>query len=166
MLWFFYTYWSGIFTNMIKKNTSKSTFFVLYFRSMSKAKESYSKANTLSSIVGLCIGHVTTVELRNDAHVTGKIISVDGFMNVTFEKSLFCDPAGNRRKFDNFFVQNRLIRYVQIPVSIDLRSSLEKAVTNKVKKHNPEISLHRKAILRKREQRRLEDLANASKLMK
>ena len=135
---------------------------------MSKAKESYSKANTLSSIVGLCVGHVTTIELRNDAHVTGKIVSVDGFMNVTFEKSLFCDPAGNRKKFDNFFVQNRLIRYVQIPVSIDLRSSLEKAVTSnhKMKKYNPEISLHRKAILRKREQRRLEDLANASKLMK
>ena len=157
---------------MIKKeknDTFKSTYvFVLYFRPMSKAKESYSKANTLSCIVGLCVGHVTTIELRNDAHVTGKIISVDGFMNVTFEKSLFCDPAGNRRKFDNFFVQNRLIRYVQIPVTIDLRSSLEKAVTsnNKMKKYNPEISLHRKAILRKREQRRLEDLANASKLMK
>ena len=77
---------------MIKKeknDTFKSTYvFVLYFRPMSKAKESYTKANTLSCIVGLCVGHVTTIELRNDAHVTGKIISVDGFMNVTFEKSL------------------------------------------------------------------------------
>ena len=34
----------------------------------------------LSGLVGECVGTITTVELRNEAFVTGKIVEVDGFM--------------------------------------------------------------------------------------
>ena len=34
----------------------------------------------------------------------------DGFMSLTLEKAELIDPHGNKVRFDNFFVQNRLIR--------------------------------------------------------
>jgi len=78
---------------------------------MTTAKEQFLKFNTLSGLVGECVGTITTVELRNEAFVTGKVVEVDGFMNVTLEKAEFTDPCGNRRNFDQFFVQQRLIRF-------------------------------------------------------
>ena len=52
----------------------------------------------------------TTVELRNEGFVSGKIVEGDGFMNITMEDVTFTDPRGARLHFDTFFVQNRLIR--------------------------------------------------------
>ena len=52
----------------------------------------------------------TTVELRNEGYVSGKIVEGDGFMNITMEDVTFTDPRGARLHFDTFFVQNRLIR--------------------------------------------------------
>ena len=43
---------------------------------MSSAAEKHAKANTLSCVIGLCIGKVTTVELRNESHVTGRVVEV------------------------------------------------------------------------------------------
>ena len=59
-------------------------FFFLFLVTMSSAKEKFLKYNTLSCLVGQCVGHVTTVELRNEAFVTGKVLEVDGFMYVIF----------------------------------------------------------------------------------
>ena len=50
---------------------------------MSSAKEQFLKFNTLSCLIGQCVGYVTTVELRNEAFVTGKVMEVDGFMYVS-----------------------------------------------------------------------------------
>ena len=47
-------------------------------------------------------------------------------MNTTLREAEFCDPLGQRRRFDIFFVPKRLIRYVQIPTEIDIKKSLEK----------------------------------------
>jgi hypothetical protein len=47
-------------------------------------------------------------------------------MNTTLQEAEFCDPMGHRRKFDVFFVPKRLIRYVQIPTEIDVKTALEK----------------------------------------
>ena len=122
--------------------------------------------NTLSCVVKLCVGSQTTIELRNDSFVTGKVVAVDGFMNVTLSKVLFCDPCGNRRMFfDEFFLQNRLIRFVQIPKSIDMKTALAKALAPpKRGKLTPKVSRARESILKKRELRRLEDIENASKM--
>ena len=51
------------------------------------------------------------MELRNEGHVSGKVVEGDGFMNITMEDVTFTDPRGSRLHFDSFFVQNRLIRY-------------------------------------------------------
>ena len=132
---------------------------------MSKAKEGYLIKNTLSCVVKLCVGREATIELRNDSFVTGYVVAVDGFMNVTLSKVLFCDPCGNRRKFDEFFLQNRLIRYVQIPKTIDMKSALINALAPpKRGKHTPKVSRARESILKKRELRRLEDIENAAKM--
>ena len=133
---------------------------------MSSTKEYQHRLNTLSCLVIQCIGHKTTVELRNEAHVTGVVTNVDGFMNVNMKKVLFVDPCGNKRKFDEFFVQNRLIRFVQIPSVIDLRQAVNQVATQtKAVKQQPEISRARQKILKNREKRRLADAENAKSSM-
>ena len=41
-----------------------------------------------------------------------QIVHSDGFMNISMEDVLFTDALGHKSKFDSFFVQNRLVRYV------------------------------------------------------
>ena len=43
---------------------------------MSSAAEKHAKANTLSCVIGFCIGKVTTIELRNESHITGRVVEV------------------------------------------------------------------------------------------
>ena len=79
------------------------------------------------------------------------------------EKVKFTDPCGNRRNFDQFFVQERLIRCVQIPTNIDIREALKKSVLpNKRRDRNIELSKNRQHILKKRNERRLQDNLNAT----
>ncbi len=66
--------------------------------------------NTLSCVLRMCEGRVATLELRNEAHVTGRVVSVDGYMNVTLRDARLVDAARKARSFQHFFVQNRLIR--------------------------------------------------------
>lgn len=118
------------------------------------------------------MNHVTTVELRNDAHVTGLVKEVDGFMNVVMDDVEFVDPRRNRMKFSTFFVQNRLVRYIHIPKDIDIALELPKLVEPKKRRRglrNPsdpaqQLSGTRKKIMKIREQRRNEDLINAMKM--
>ena len=46
---------------------------------MSKEASSYMRANTLACVIELSLGKVTTVELRNESYVTGKITEVKNF---------------------------------------------------------------------------------------
>ena len=91
---------------------------------MSSAREIYLENNTLVVILKMCLGHVTCVELRDESHVIGRVAEVDGFMNVTLEEARYYDPRRNSHRFDSFFVQNRLIRFVQIPSEIDVKKEM------------------------------------------
>ena len=91
---------------------------------MTSAQEVYLMNNTLVVILKMCLGQTTCVELRDESHVIGKVVEVDGFMNVTLEEARYYDPRRNSQKFDSFFVQNRLIRFVQIPQNIDIKEGL------------------------------------------
>ena len=82
---------------------------------------------------------------------------------MTLEKAEFTDPCGNRRNFDQFFVQQRLIRCVQIPTMLDIREALKKSVLPKRKQDQIELSKNRKHILKKRNEQRLQDQMNAVK---
>ena len=52
----------------------------------------------------------TTVELRDESFVTGRVVQADGFMNIHMEEVTLTDPRGSRLKFESFFVQRRQIR--------------------------------------------------------
>ena len=53
---------------------------------MSSAAEKHAKANTLSCVVGLCVGKVTTIELRNESHITGRVVEVNETIYLQVEK--------------------------------------------------------------------------------
>ena len=135
---------------------------------MSKEANSYMRANTLSCVVELSLGKVTTVELRNESFVTGKVVEVDGFMNVTLQDVVFTTPSGIKQKFNMFFAPNRLIRYVQIPPEVDIKKGLARlldksAAAKTGSKAEFSLSKGRKHIMSFREKRQKEDLANAMK---
>jgi small nuclear ribonucleoprotein (snRNP)-like protein len=69
--------------------------------------------NSLACIANLCLGKVTTVELRNESHVTGRITCVDGFMNITMSQAKFHDPTRRVKTFETFFAAHRLVRGIQ-----------------------------------------------------
>ena len=43
-----------------------------------------------------------------------QVVQTDGFMNITMAEVTFTDALGNKSKFDSFFVQSRLIRWLII----------------------------------------------------
>ena len=137
---------------------------------MSSTKEFHQSLNTLSCLVIQCVGHRTTVELRNEGYVTGLVCSVDGFMNVSMKQVLFVDPMGNRKKFDDFFIQSRLIRVVQIPSAIDMKAAINGVESTRKKnttnQQDSNISRARQKILKARQERRKVDTANAALMMK
>jgi len=49
--------------------------------SMTSGAEKFRTSNTLSFVVGLCVGKVTTVELTNDCFVTGRVTQVKSCLN-------------------------------------------------------------------------------------
>lgn len=51
--------------------------------------------NTLCGLVKNLERRYTTVDLRNECCVTGKIIKVDGFMNIEMEDVVFYDMRGS-----------------------------------------------------------------------
>jgi len=125
------------------------------------------QASTVACILPALRNKRTTVELRNEGFVSGKIVEGDGFMNITMEDVTFTDPRGTRLHFESFFVQNRLIRYIQVPQSVDLRNAFESVQSQQGGRGRGrgrgEVSKHRAKILDAREQRRAEDLKNALK---
>ena len=85
-------------------------------------------STTLACLLPSLRNKRTTVELRNESFVTGRVgkmsnnvhdnevlgydqvVQTDGFMNITMAEVTFTDALGNKSKFDSFFVQSRLIR--------------------------------------------------------
>ncbi|PSN49172.1 hypothetical protein C0J52_10149 [Blattella germanica] len=63
-------------------------------------------------------GKYTTVDLRNESCVTGKISQVDAQMNVVMSEAVFIDARGSEFPFDSFFIHARNIRYIHIPQQV------------------------------------------------
>jgi len=135
---------------------------------MSSAQERAILTSTLACLIKSLTNKRTTVELRNESYVTGKIVHSDGFMNISMEDVLFTDALGQKSKFDSFFVQNRLVRYVQIPKHVNIQQSLEEVCKPQGGRGRGrgrgEVSRGRMKILGERELRRQEDLKNALKM--
>jgi len=142
---------------------------------MSVKQERVLRATGLAALASACTGMVTTVELRNEGFVTGKVVQSDGYMNVLMADVTLTDPSGRTLKFSSFFVQSRLIRYIQIPPSMDIRTAIQQTVDQTAPgrgrgrgrgRNEFQISKHRQKILAKKEARRQEDIRNALAMKK
>lgn len=113
---------------------------IVVLKSSSK-KENFLFHNTLVCLVKALEGTYTLVDLRNESCIAGKIVKVDGYMNIEMEEAVFIDArgmflnlmnihvftiiyernkiyfifSGNKHYFSQFFVRHRNIRYVHIP---------------------------------------------------
>ncbi|KAF9795145.1 hypothetical protein SFRURICE_004517 [Spodoptera frugiperda] len=92
------------------------------------SKEKFHFHNTLLCLVQAMQGRNITVDLRNDSCVCGKVASVDGYMNISFSNAVYCDPQGNEYQFDDLFLQGRNIRYVHIPETDSMLSTIQNAI--------------------------------------
>ncbi|CAH0699037.1 unnamed protein product [Spodoptera exigua] len=101
------------------------------------AKEKFKFHNTLLCLVQAMQGKNITVDLRNDSCICGRVASVDGFMNITFGNAVYCDPQGNEYQFDDLFLQGRNIRYVHIPETDSILSTIQKEI-GRGKKSKPD----------------------------
>ncbi|XP_038209008.1 U7 snRNA-associated Sm-like protein LSm10 [Zerene cesonia] len=89
------------------------------------SKERFMYHNTLLCLVRSLEDKKITIDLRNDTYVCGDLVSVDGYMNLSLNKAVYCDPQGNEYFFEHLFVQARNIRYIHIPESVSIISSIK-----------------------------------------
>ncbi|XP_060536386.1 putative uncharacterized protein DDB_G0291015 [Cylas formicarius] len=71
--------------------------------------------NTLTGLVKNLENKYTTIDLRNECLVIGKIVAVDGIMNIEMEDVMFYDSSENCRFFPSFYIKSRNIRRIHIP---------------------------------------------------
>ena len=83
-------------------------------------------SNTLVCLLTGLQGVHTTVELRNDNVIWGRIISVKADMDTFLEEVTLTKVDGSHEYFDEFFVKGTQIRYVQIPDHINMRRAIER----------------------------------------
>ena len=87
-------------------------------------EEKYSAEKTLICLLHACKGSITTVELRDESALYGRIAHVDGFMNIRMLDVTLTKTDGRVLHFDEIFVQGEKIRFVQIPDEIDIRRAI------------------------------------------
>lgn len=58
-------------------------------------KERFLYYNSLVCLAKALEGYYTIVDLRNEAYLSGKIESVDGYMNIEMSDVTFYNPRGN-----------------------------------------------------------------------
>ncbi|KAL3866819.1 hypothetical protein ACJMK2_044082 [Sinanodonta woodiana] len=92
---------------------------------METSREKHFILNTMTCLIKACEGYEVKVDLRNNSEVTGHVNHVDGFMNISMSDVTFKTNFGHLRKFEQFFVKGRQIRYVHIPDEIDMRKGME-----------------------------------------
>ncbi|CAH0722553.1 unnamed protein product, partial [Brenthis ino] len=89
------------------------------------SREKFFYHNTLLCLVKSLQNKNITIDLRNDSYVCGELSTVDGYMNISLNKAVYCDTQGNEYYFDNMFVQARNIRYVHIPQTISMLGNIK-----------------------------------------
>ncbi|CAH1402638.1 unnamed protein product [Nezara viridula] len=91
-------------------------------------REAFNSYNSLLCVAQAVTGSYTTIDLRNDSFISGKIEQVDGFMNIVISDALFTDACGNEFYYDLFFVKERNIRYIHLPEEISIAEVIERKV--------------------------------------
>jgi len=71
-----------------------------------KSRERAKLLNSLTILLKGLEGEVTTIELRNESSVRGRIDSVDYLMNTTFTNAVLIAPDGRQlMTHEEFFIQ-------------------------------------------------------------
>ncbi|XP_045455223.1 U7 snRNA-associated Sm-like protein LSm10 [Melitaea cinxia] len=100
------------------------------------SREKFFYHNTLLCLVKSLQDKNITVDLRNDSYVCGQLIQVDGYMNLSFSKAVYCDRRGNEYYFENLFLQARNLRYVHIPENVSILGNIKNEFKKANKKDN------------------------------
>lgn len=66
----------------------------------------------------------TTIELRNETSVTGRVGFVDANMNVHLTDATFRTVDGQESCFEQFFIKGINIRFVHIPDDVDMLAAI------------------------------------------
>jgi len=117
------------------------------------ARERARTLNTLTCLLKGVVGHVTTIDLRNESSIRGRVMSVDSCMNMTLKGAVFSSPSvahgvsttpvqdsladgrdghvcsDGTIKYAEFYVQGTNIRYVHIPDSLDITLTIEEQLS-------------------------------------
>ncbi|XP_014669872.1 PREDICTED: U7 snRNA-associated Sm-like protein LSm10 [Priapulus caudatus] len=88
-------------------------------------REQAKSTNSLLCLLQALTTRVTTVELRNESSARGRIVNVDGFMNVQMGDVTFTTARGETRLFEYFYVQGKQVRFVHIPDNVDIIKAIE-----------------------------------------
>nr|XP_006817455.1 PREDICTED: uncharacterized protein LOC100367675 [Saccoglossus kowalevskii] len=93
-------------------------------------KERFHSENTLICLLQALTGKSTVIELRNESTVTGVIDSVDAYMNVFMSDVEFVNADGQVMILSNFFVQGKMIRFVQIPDEVNIVTAIKSQLSS------------------------------------
>jgi len=93
-------------------------------------RERFKYENTLVCLLQALAGRKTTVELRNETAVEGKIVHVDGFMNTEMSGVVVTDRFGREQSFDRFHIHGKRIRFVHIPSDVNIGKAIEAQMTS------------------------------------
>lgn len=78
-------------------------------------REKHRIFNTLASVPIALIGHAVLIELHNLRSVAGRIVTVDGFMNISLEEVVLIDKTGKQYEFDQFMIKSQSIKQIFLP---------------------------------------------------
>lgn len=120
-------------------------------------KEKHFMFNSLVCLAQSLEGRYTIVDLRNESCVTGKIDQVDAYMNIVMSEAVFIDTRGNEYEFHLFFIHARSIRYVHIPVEIQIVPAIKNQLKKMSRKprsreENPKMTWKGKKLLKRQEE--------------
>jgi len=119
---------------------------------MNERETAYERSQTLNTLTCLLkglVGQVTTIDLRNECCVNGRVMSVDSAMNISLTEAMFAPPgvnpvcprcttdAASVKEFDEFYVQGRNVRFVHIPDSIDIVQTIQEQINRRTAQNKP-----------------------------
>lgn len=114
---------------MSGEGTSRTEQTPVSLQTSSSKVDKFKYHNTLSGLVRALVNQYTIVDLRNESYVSGKIITVDGNMNIEMTDVVLFDSRGMEHVFENFFVHSRNIRYVHVPKKFNSLELIERQLS-------------------------------------
>ncbi|XP_013794732.1 U7 snRNA-associated Sm-like protein LSm10 [Limulus polyphemus] len=93
---------------------------------MASLRERALSTKTLVCLLQALQERETTVELRNEVSILGRIEIVDGYMNLTMTDVTLTTPNNEQQKYESFFVQGKQVRFVHIPDDINIVEAIKK----------------------------------------